>query len=302
MPVLSTVKSVSTKAGACLALLVCAPCFHRQREPDWRCGGWLQIRILDPHPLPTDRIDIGQTQIEPQAEACRLLSLLIELRQLIFETALVRRVLSQYLGEDPAHGYQRYRVRAHRDSALPVALLRTCRQVYLEALPIFRQRNTFHFDLRSAPSIILGGLGLFSLPDIRSVELMVCGHNSDSDTQFSATCRLLEMAGLESFALTFVPNYHFDRRDFGMESDWCRSLLKIRGLRRLVLHCEFPSPAGRVEQEADEFKLTRRKEKVRKAMMELRALMIGPEADTRYTSFLEAQKLRDREKAGKEVK
>ncbi|KAJ7262043.1 hypothetical protein C8J57DRAFT_1336055, partial [Mycena rebaudengoi] len=286
MPLLSALKKATKTAGGCLALLLCGPCFlclkllgFRWKKPN-KCGWVEEIPLPDPDPLPTDRIDIGQTKITPQAEACHLLSLPLELRQLIFETALGLRVLSLWLDADPAYDYQRLLVRVKRDSVLPVALLRTCRQVYLEALPILHQRNTFRLDTESAPGIILGGLGLYSLPNIRSVEVEF--YDGGGDTRFSAACRLLEAAGLESVTLLF-----------------CRSLLRIRGLRRLVLLCDYPNPAGGVEQEADEFAFTRRKwilqdeEKVRKAMVELCALMIGPEADARYSAFLEAQKLRE---------
>ncbi|KAJ7262048.1 hypothetical protein C8J57DRAFT_1336063 [Mycena rebaudengoi] len=303
MPLLSALKKGTKIAGVCLALLLCGPCFlclkllgFRWKKPN-KCGWVEEIPLPDPDPLPIDRIDIGQTKITPQAEACHLLSLPLELRQLIFETALGLRVLSLWLDADPAYDYQRLLVRVKRDSVLPVALLRTCRQVYLEALPILHQRNTFRFDTESAPGIILGGLGLYSLPNIRSVEVEF--YDGAGDTRFTAACRLLEAAGLESVTLLFVPPPFLNDRDFGMESGWCRSLLRIRGLRRLVLLCDYPNPAGGVEQEADEFAFTRRKwilqdeEKVRKAMVELCALMIGPEADARYSAFLEAQKLRE---------
>ncbi|KAJ7262059.1 hypothetical protein C8J57DRAFT_1336082 [Mycena rebaudengoi] len=313
-----TLKKAATTAGWWLARLLCAPCIFYLRRRDatrGRCGGVFEaIPLADPHPLPTDRIDIHlrQSKIKAQPENCLLLSLPPELRQLIFETALGRRVLAMDLFPDWEEG--RYAVgvdSANRD--LPVALLRTCRQVYTEALPVMHQRNTFQFDLWSFRAVVLGGLGLYSLSNIRSVRVRV---DYGGEEQWRAMCRLLEGAGLADLTLDF----QYRPGDIileDMNSEWWRSLLRIRGLRTFVLRWEYPPPGGVVVPDADPAGSARDRlherrlralarifgdeVKVARAMEELHALMVGPDADERYRSFLEARSGREEEKAVLEV-
>ncbi|KAJ7262058.1 hypothetical protein C8J57DRAFT_461707 [Mycena rebaudengoi] len=313
-------KKAATNAGLWLVRLLCAPLviyLIMTRNARGGCGGVFEaIRPADPHPLPTDRIDIHrrQSEIKAQPENCLLLSLPLELRQLIFEAALGRRLLALGLFPDWSEYEGRYVVvvdSANRD--LPVALLRTCRQVYIEALPVLHHRNTFQFDLWSFRAVVLGGLGLYSLPNIRSVRVRI---DHDWKEWWAAMCRLLEGAGLADLVLDF--RYRPDENILDdMDSEWWCSLLRIRGLRTFVLRWEYPPPGGiavldaypagpardrlhalRVQQNSlifgDEAEMGR-------AMEELHALMVGPDADERYRSFLEARSGREEEKAVLEV-
>ncbi|KAJ7262026.1 hypothetical protein C8J57DRAFT_1719610 [Mycena rebaudengoi] len=249
-------------------------------------------RPRDPPPLPTRRIDIRQKRVATQARKCYILNLPAELRQLIFEMVLGRRLVEIELV--PNKQKNRFKIRAichqfeaHRSAkspnysdnpsgTLPVALLRTCRQIYLEGLPRMHQSNTFYFTLGDFAPAILGGLGLYCLPDIRMIHICLGFHYED-DLLWDNTCRLLGKARLDSLILEF---HRVDEKIVNTSSRWCRSLLRIRGLRSLSLVFRCNVIGGHPMQ---------------KAQKELSQLMIGPGADERYSAFLERHGLREDE-------
>jgi len=148
-------------------------------------------RFRHPPPLPTARIDICQRPgaLAEQPPNCHLLKLPLELRRCIYEYAVGGRVIRLRLRVPfgrTDYPHQEVFATYHFDSddlngtankpgepaaGIPLALLLSCRQVYLEALPILHGRNIFHFPVSDFTSIFLAALGEFTLPDIRNVYL-----------------------------------------------------------------------------------------------------------------------------------
>ncbi|KAJ6622292.1 hypothetical protein B0H10DRAFT_1944688 [Mycena sp. CBHHK59/15] len=280
-----------------LVLLLCVPCILCLLCLGGKRGCVRKRpRLPDPRPLPTHRIDIRQNKITAQTRSCHLLNLPAELRQLIFEMALGRRVVKLKLVPNKQYNRLAIKTTCHRPSAapgipndfhdpadkIPVALLLSCRQVYLEGLPLMHQRNTFYFDVEDFQAAVLCGLGLYCLPDIRSVHLYHSWHYA----RWDAACCLLKKTGLDRLTLEFeiVEWTALDPSIYTVDNDWCRSLLGIRGLRTLDLFFRSGNPSEHPMH----------RETVQK---QFRELMIGPGADERYSAFLAGQRLREQKKA-----
>ncbi|KAJ7700729.1 hypothetical protein B0H17DRAFT_1046455 [Mycena rosella] len=157
---------------------------RRAREPERK--PW----PANPPPLASNRIDIGQRSLKQQPRRCLLLALPAELRQSIYEQALGGRVISLTLvASRTASGARHNRVQSacfepvdEADDrpnkldvpadSIPVALLLSCRQIYLEALPVLHQQNTFHFRMHELEAVAHAGLGRYCLMDIHSIYLV----------------------------------------------------------------------------------------------------------------------------------
>ncbi|KAJ6606078.1 hypothetical protein DFH09DRAFT_1119240 [Mycena vulgaris] len=212
----------------------------------------------------------------------------LELRQHIYELAMTGRVISLRLVEvqtdaeppgrlevrsacyeplDPeADGPNRLDVPA---DAIPTGLLLSCRQVYLEALPILHQGNTFHFHALELEDVVLAALGRYCLPDIRSVYLV---HSSCGPLPWSVVFGLLHKMRLDTLVFEFgkPKNLRFDIRTPVLLESWPRDLLAIRTLRRFEIFFTNGEPP-----EDD--------------VQWLRDFMVGPGADERYRVLQMAQ-------------
>ncbi|KAJ7684339.1 hypothetical protein DFH06DRAFT_4708 [Mycena polygramma] len=240
------------------------------------------------------RIDISQRPPTEQPRSCRLLNLPLEVRQCIYEQALGGRVVcfhfvspykirsACYEAVDyPSVNLQKLDMPA---DSLDTALLRTCRQIYLEARPILYQRNTFYFTAHDLEATVLFALGTHCLPDIRSVHLYHTYRQSQFVPPWAAIFPLLQQMRLTHLVFQFeldnrllnghVPwfNSHVDV----LEGTWAQSVLGIRNLYQFGLFFEGeegPQDLGYRTQIAEG----------------LRELMIGTRADERYKKFLEAR-------------
>ncbi|KAJ7490973.1 hypothetical protein FB451DRAFT_1389717 [Mycena latifolia] len=137
-----------------------------------------------------------------------------KLRQCIYAVTLGGRVVTLGLvasasriksmchepADDADNGPTRLDVPAEK---IPIALLFACRQVYLEALPILHQRNTFHFQVDEFEVVLLAALGRYCLPDIRSVYLCRTYH-SFGVPNWSNVFELLRQMGLHSLIFEFT--------------------------------------------------------------------------------------------------
>ncbi|KAF8166572.1 hypothetical protein K438DRAFT_1984125 [Mycena galopus ATCC 62051] len=223
-----------------------------------------------PNPLPTDRIDIWNGPTIKQPPTCRLLRLPPELRHIIFEMAVGNRLvhielvlkepqLDRYIIQTtcytPCERLGRPNLR-DRAEDISIALLLTCRAIYVEALPIIHRRNTFSFYLRDFPRVIECGLGEYCLPEIRKIYFR---QNSPA-VSWHAALEMLERMRLDTLTLQFGT----DDWDFlGASNTWGRCLFGLRHLRNLVI--VFPGvPAD------SPLKLERTR-----IAQEFRALMIG---------------------------
>ncbi|KAJ7233096.1 hypothetical protein C8J57DRAFT_170211 [Mycena rebaudengoi] len=206
----------------------------------------------DPRPLPVKRIDIRQNRIAVQTPRCHLLRLPAELRALIFEMALGRRAVQISL---VPHSRRRRVIRtkcywsaeetntytavdnlggSSQTDRLPVAFLRSCRQVYLEALVILHQRNTYYFDVREFSPAVLGALGEYSFGDIHNVHLTHC---TLLMWPRSSVFSLLARMGLRCLTIEFQEEewmgiLHLDTPDYSVSSPWCQNLLPLPKLQK----------------------------------------------------------------------
>ncbi|KAJ7700739.1 hypothetical protein B0H17DRAFT_1046464 [Mycena rosella] len=244
--------------------------------------------LYPPH-LPRQRVDIRQRPLKEQSQSSHFLSLPLELRQHIYELALGGRLISLKLIISATHTHYVVRSRCYAPvsddapntldvlaDAIPTALLFSCRQVYLEALPILHQCNTFHFRAHEFAGVVRAALGLYCLPDIRSVYLLRSyrrrGYNSFVSPWREALALLRQM-GLRSLVFEFGVDL-MDWRDLELDMPvldgwWTRGVVKLRNLRRFEI---FFSHAH--ESEARTYSSD--------VAQKLRELIIGPEADEKY--------------------
>ncbi|KAJ7261859.1 hypothetical protein C8J57DRAFT_459234 [Mycena rebaudengoi] len=252
--VISKIQEVAISVYAVLGL--CLPCFLC-----WDAVETRRATLSDPRPLPIKRIDVRQNQITAQPPRCHLLRLPAELRELIFEMALGRRVLNIVLVPLLPHSRRVIRTKCYRsveeintDTAvdgsgaladrLPVTFLRSCRQVYLEALPILHQSNTFYCTVNDFMPAMLGALGEHSFKDIRKVHLTQCSLRL---WPWRSVFPVLARMALRSLTLEFqeaewTNSLYSEPPYFSLDSQWCRDLLSIRKLERFEMI--FKDPFG----------------------------------------------------------
>ncbi|KAF7353920.1 hypothetical protein MVEN_01078100 [Mycena venus] len=263
---------------------------HREKFP----------RPPNPPPLPANRIDIRQLPAAEQPKSCGFFELPWDLRERIYEQVYGGRLITlrvvclQYhepcviwsrcyfpvddLAHDPTGGIL-------PAEQISTALLRSCRQAYIEALPILHQRNTFHISTSQLDLVVRSGLGEYCLPDIRSVYLYhhtaLFGMRSWKTDVFS----LLQKMSLERVAFDFDDEGPPDAAEMDpylaeRDSSFGRCVLGLRNLRRLELWFRYKHVPN-VRDSLDKGDLAEK----------LRKLMMAPGADERYRAFLEQYKI-----------
>ncbi|KAF8134725.1 hypothetical protein K438DRAFT_1997615 [Mycena galopus ATCC 62051] len=164
------------------------------------------------------------------------------------------------------------------EAKIPIALLLTCRQIYLEALPTLHQRNTFCFPADDFAALF-SALGRHCLPHIRYLNIYApykYRHGYSLDRTWRTVFPNVRKMRLMNLALGFK-NAHtatgpFRDIDAIMDTLWAHSVLGIRGLRRFRLSLKFVDgvpPTLGLEIEG-----------------KFQQLMIGPGADERYDAFM----------------
>ncbi|KAJ6567095.1 hypothetical protein B0H19DRAFT_718759 [Mycena capillaripes] len=266
---------------------LCFSCISRRRPPAKNPPTY-------PPPLPSVRLDIRKCPPSQQPAECTLLHLPLELRQCIYEQALGGRLISLKLVASRTHGhtivrstYYKLPDDLHSASILvgsspaadriSTALLLSCRQVYLEALPIMHRRNTFHFLAHELEIIVLSALGGYCLSNIRSVCLRH-HYRTMNAAPWAMVFQLLHQMQLRELAFEF--DFQLlewseitPQRDV-LNTDWGRRVLGMRNLREFGLFFTNGDPP--------EYPVYRTNIAER-----LRQLIIGSEADERYKCFLQ---------------
>ncbi|KAJ7765698.1 hypothetical protein B0H16DRAFT_1794777 [Mycena metata] len=265
----------------------------------------------DPPPLPTERIDIRKQL--PKEQTCRLLSLPLELRLYIYDYALGGRLIRLVVVPSKRHKHEVVRAKCyplvddpqeaiHLEGITPmenihVALLRSCRRVYSEGLPILCGRNTFHVDVHELDIVMRAGFGKHRLPDIRNIYLhghhyaptshrlphsshgeSRCQHPSGPthDVAWGVVFTLLRHMRLASFVFEFEVWETCDWERRMPQSHWGRALLNLRGLNHLAL-------LSSVTEDPDSSELRRH------ICNQFRMMLTGPAADKLYSAFLEGK-------------
>ncbi|KAF8134726.1 hypothetical protein K438DRAFT_1883156 [Mycena galopus ATCC 62051] len=266
---------------------------------------------LDPTPLPMNRIDIHEKPLAEQPQNL-LLKLPLELREYIYDVALGGRWISMgavnpvsipgkqgrsvvrstcYEAVDDAEDVRCmdsttcYLGSTATKAKIPIALLLTCRQVYLEALPTLHQRNMFLFPACNFDGLFFAALGRHCLPHIRHLNVYVpyqygCTYDLDAPGTWRTVFWVLREMRLQSLALGFkdplAASGPFENSDSIFETVWAHDILKIRGLRCFRLGVKFvdgvpPTLGPEIEQKFQQ-------------------LMIGSGADERYEVFMKKWK------------
>jgi hypothetical protein len=159
---------------------------------------------------------------------------------------------------------------------VPIAFVLSCRQVYLEALLILHQRNTFRFLVHEFETVLLAAL---YLPDIRSIYLYH-DYTTCSHPPWSAVVPLLQQMPIERLVFEFsLPRLDwtgFSPHKGLLDIPWARSVIGIRNLRYLDLFFKDGDPP--------EHPLYRSI-----IAQKMRDVMIGPGADERYEELLKSK-------------
>ncbi|KAJ7700741.1 hypothetical protein B0H17DRAFT_210715 [Mycena rosella] len=237
-----------------------------------------------PPALPTSRIEIHQGTLV-QSPSCRLLRLPAELRKRIYEVALGGHVISSSVAVFLPCRHFVARLASYESldcgaDAIATTLLLSCRQVYLEALPVLYRHNTLHVYVPNLEAVVRTAMGQHCLSDLRSLHLChkYYGPSSeifDSDAPlWTAVFTLLKQMQIYCLVVDFqlfqVDWTSLDSHRV-LDSVWSRGVLELRNLRRFEVSFKFK------EVENPERLLM-----WSNTVQALRHLMIGPGADERY--------------------
>ncbi|KAF7313333.1 hypothetical protein HMN09_00488800 [Mycena chlorophos] len=251
-------------------------------------------------PIPTQRLDMTATAPATAPECCYLLQLPTELRLVIFDVLLANHTIQVWPSETELCGVEpavfapdpNKPRRLLRVPYLGVAVLETCRQLYLEGLPVFHQRNIFQFDIRHFAKLFPCAPGLHCVGTVRHVSLLY-SRWADSEL-WTLTFDLLRMMQLETLSIISGISYNVRPlvESFALNKRWGRQLLAIRGLRALDITLSevwLQSHSSRVKQVDSDGREVDGLLPLKQLVDEYRTLMVGPKADERYLAFLAEQ-------------
>nr|GAT47736.1 predicted protein [Mycena chlorophos] len=279
-----------------VAATFCAPCALLRRRRRRRRRGCVAKphRIVYPPPLPIERIDISTTSPATPSQDCHILNLPQELRLVILEELLGGHSIE--LGP-LVDGREPCSIRASilkKDlislpTHLDVAVLHTCRQLYLDGLPILHCKNTYEFQVGTFSQLYLGALGLYCISNIRHISFHIQMHNDEAS--WERAFDLLRMMQLETLCLFFGPYYPLERllKLIALDGDWALRLLAIRGLR--AFEVKFPEPVWLLFPNLMESE--RREPEQLQLAKQLVAvygtLLVGLEAEGKYLAYLKGR-------------
>ncbi|KAJ7062132.1 hypothetical protein C8F01DRAFT_1136567, partial [Mycena amicta] len=308
-------KAAGRVSGA-IALILCFPVLH--------CFGPRRARVSTqrqplqaPKPLPEKRIDIRSGPQAVQPARCRFLhDLPLELRRSIYEEALGRRQVRLFISRDAnqqqfvcsrsfaenAPQYSKPRkspptAPAATSTPLSIALLRVCRQIYVEAHQILFE-NIFDVFSKELNTVMLCGLGESAArPYLRRLRVHYWYHTYnpralfDSDSAMMPLKQIAAMPALAHLAFQFVelrgyvlgaprPGSEYDPEDV-WDSAWARRLLGIQmpNLQHLELKFVYRSPP-------EEDVYPPKYPKWRVVERKFNELMVGEGAEERCQQFL----------------
>ncbi|KAJ7030762.1 hypothetical protein C8F04DRAFT_713265 [Mycena alexandri] len=205
---------------------------------------------------PRKRVQIRRRRLIAQPHSL-LMKLPLELRERIYEHALggrvveLQRVASWHNGRiwflgstchefvDDSHG----RPPVLRDAdPLPTALLRACRQIYFEALPVLQHCTTFRLESPELTSVLDASLGSHYLSEIRSIYLCPSytrhappSSNIASHGPWEGVFAVLHRMRLDCLVFEFdfvqLEGTELDPKTNVLDGAWGRGVLGMRHLR-----------------------------------------------------------------------
>lgn len=196
---------------------------------------------------PQKRLKIRRRRLSTQPHS-RLMNLPLELRQLIYDYALGGYLVDLTLGSslDETHYVVDPTCYGLLDipdglppvlrptGSIPTALLRACRQIYFEALPILHHRTTFRLQVSSLQTILDASLGSHYLPEIRSLYLRP-SYGSVPPPQWDSVFAVLQKMQLGSLVFEFdilpLEGTELDPLANVLGGAWARGVLGLRDLR-----------------------------------------------------------------------
>nr|GAT46103.1 predicted protein [Mycena chlorophos] len=286
-----------------LIYTLCGPCILCQSVRRTRRQGCVvkPLPLVYPPPLPTKRVDISKIPPATPAEDCHILNLPQELRLIILEDVLAGRIIQLRpipTGSDPcrigAGGFTKNPLNSDDSLArvryLGIDVVQTCRQLYLEGLPILHRKNTYSFDISDFPPLFLAALGMYCISDIRHLSLSLQLDDIHDEKDSERAVELLHMMHLETLQLNFEFLFRFDEvlNFLSLDGAWAPRILAIRGLR--AFEVKFPERPKALKHDPWE---SEQRQLATQLVADYRALMVGPRAQENYLAFL-----KDREKHG----
>ncbi|KAJ7712571.1 hypothetical protein B0H16DRAFT_1743972 [Mycena metata] len=268
-------------------------------------------------PGPTPRIEIGLQPLAEQPESSLFFQLPLELRRNIYRHALGGRVVRLTLEQidlSPSGYHTGYHIVTvinsayyepvddpdttpnHLDvpaDAIPTALLLSCHQVYLEALPILHRCNTFHIAIPQFERVVTTAFRREILPDIRSIYLCHTPHvplwydlppYQFFSPWWNHVFALLNAMSLESLIFELEADRLLKHpsasnpHGVALDSVWGRGLLSLRGLRHFAIFTPRGLEPDTTGPHPPGFNDTLRER--------IQALIIGPDSHEFYKAFL----------------
>nr|GAT51808.1 predicted protein [Mycena chlorophos] len=308
--------------GYTLLMAIVCPCLLcTSRYRPVRFGGTVDLAgarwasALDPpKPLKRKRIDIRSRQQATQPENCAFLHKLpLELRLAIYEQLLGGRQVRMFLSDDgkgghrhivnsrsfPQHAAQ-YTRQTPEPKSLSIALLRVCRQIYVETHGLLFSDNIFDVFSIELDTIMRCGLGTrISAPYIRRLRVHHWYRIFNPEEIFNARpatlapmfSQISAMKGLTSVSFVFTELRAYNAAtkrealdlEFVLKSTWIRQLLAIRlpSLKEVGINLVV---RGVPEQELPLRILDYPEWKTLEKLVN--ELMVGEAAQERYSRFL----------------
>ncbi|KAJ7692749.1 hypothetical protein B0H17DRAFT_1061100 [Mycena rosella] len=196
----------------------------------------------------------------PAQPQSHLMSLPLELRQCIYAHALGGRVVD--LTRHTWWLEKRYTVRSSclefddvppgdlplltLAPPIPTALLRSCRQIYFEAIPALYTLTTLRLQLSEFDEVLGAALGRHRIPDIRRLYLCHRYFSPSGPPQWDAVFAALCEMRLERLVFEFDMLSDDAERETGdvLATAWGRGVCGLRGLRWFDLVVRYGDPCA----------------------------------------------------------
>ncbi|KAJ7062109.1 hypothetical protein C8F01DRAFT_1082666 [Mycena amicta] len=318
--------SDARRVGYIIAVILCFPvlCFVKLLPAKSTQRAQPAEPLQEPQPLPGERTDIHSRPQATQPESCLFIRALpLELRRFIYEETLGSRQVRLFVSDDYESARNRrrrfvysqsfdldtprqYYHRAHphidverspSSNPISIALLRVCRQIYVEAHKVLFEDNVFHVVSNELDTVMLCGLGeSIGRPYIRRLHVHYWfrayhpGTPFGSDPATMMFKQLAAMPALSDLTFHFVDPRTPAHLSYGYDSDkvldsvWVRRLLGTRIPSLHKLEIKFVNPS--LPEDLSFLGPLAENPKWKVVEQKINELMVGEGAEERYRQFL----------------